>query len=773
MRRIHFQIAPSDKNFIPFLKPILSGKAHVSLSDKCPSTVTEVIMRAKEKGADCVATSDEALLKLLVPEHKRATIDAYAGSILERQGMEFLIVDPVEQLVKVNYMRFLYDRYFSKLINPSSWLLCPVFSWEMFQPERAEPLFRLFQSALLIACDIETTIGDHSTITCIGFTGVLVDTVHDSYRLITVVVPFDSEYNVCAAKAFLACVPPKVFQNGKYDNAHLLRFNCITYNYSFDTINLFHSWYSELPKDLGVVAAFCLRKFPYWKHEAGDAKSDEDYYRYNAKDSFATALCALALLREMPQWAVANYISEFSTVFPCIMAEMRGIKCDVQQMRRLRSQLEIVHEGELKKLRTMVGNSDYNPGSWQQNQKLFAILGSKDITATGKIARDKVSHRHPLNKRILSAIETYKTNKKLDSTYCEEEKVWHGRIFFALNPHGTDTGRIASKESHFWCGLQIQNIPRDRKDVQIKSEFVADDGFLFGEADYAQNEARGTGYLSGDTALITAVDDETRDFHGTNASRFFGISYEQIVRSYLNELGEWIHDTIDKELRDLSKRTNHGSNYNMGAGVLLDTMGISNVIRAKLLLHLPVSWGLLKVCEHLLACYSAAYPVVKTGWYDKVKADVRAARMLVGPTGWTRLCFGHPEQSKRDLNAYVAHPPQSLAAMALNKAYKNVFFNIQLLYPDDFKLGPQIHDSILFQYRIGHEHLAHLVRDNMVFSIPVTDIFGVTRQLRVPVDLKGNASRWNEVRALKRLSSQSKLSTNLLSSLRKLSLPAS
>jgi len=34
--------------------------------------------------------------------------------------------------------------------------------------------------------------------------------------------------------------------------------------------------------------------------------------------------------------------------------------------------------------------------------KLFAALGSKDITSTGKVGRDKVAARHPLNKRIVT-----------------------------------------------------------------------------------------------------------------------------------------------------------------------------------------------------------------------------------------------------------------------------------------------------------------------------------------------------------------------------------
>jgi len=55
-----------------------------------------------------------------------------------------------------------------------------------------------------------------------------------------------------------------------------------------------------------------------------------------------------------------------------------------------------------------------------------------------------------------------------------------------------------------------------------------------------QAEARYTAYLSGDEALIHAVDCG-KDFHSLNASAFFGVPYEEIYRdvSYIGEDGVW------------------------------------------------------------------------------------------------------------------------------------------------------------------------------------------------------------------------------------------
>lgn len=761
MFNLLLQCTFKDAPYLPMLKPILSGYAQTFIHTVSPDTLTETVLVAKSKGCSHVATTSDRLLQLLIGEGAKGTVDDYAGSVLRRQGIEFLILNPLEQLASVTYGKFLFQRYFDKFIDHKKWLEIPEFTWELFEPKNIDRLLTLAAEADLTGYDIETPYGyepeDERSINCISFSHLKFLAGSDGisgkegrYKIDTVVIPLVDEFAFAFIRCLLATTVPKVTQNGKFDNSYLLLFGSPAFNWSFDTINLFHCWYSELPKRLDFITSFMLREWEYWKSESntGDLLT---YYRYNAKDSFVTVLNLLALLREMPPYAWTNYLQEFPLVFPCLLSEMTGIKIDQHKKDQLSAAATTIYEGAEKKLRQMVASPYFNPGSYQQTLKLFNILGSEDIKSTDKVGQDRVSARHPLNRRILGDIKKYREKKKLNSSYFAKDLVWKGRCFYALNPHGTDTGRLASKESHWGCGLQIQNIPSRDQEIPAKEMFVADPGFHIGEADYSQNEARGTAYLSGDTALITAVNDETKDFHGRNASSFFGLPYEKIMEStYSEEEKLWIHKTIDKPIRDLSKRTNHGTNYNMTAGVLLDTMGILNVIKARTLLKLPSHWTLVKVCEYLLRKYDETYPVVRSDWYNKCVADVIGTGLLVGPTGWTRKCFGDPKKNKHYLNAYVAHPPQSLGAMALNRAYLAVFHKVWMPNYMNFKLLPQIHDSIVFMYRKGHEDLAWQVKDAMEFDIPIRDTFGIVRNLRVPVDLKGDALRWSDVRPLKR-----------------------
>lgn len=740
MQKLLLQLSYGEESYLPLVKPLLLGKANVSLNNQSPSTVMEVAMRAKEKGTTQVATTSEKLLHLLLG--KGGTLNDYAGSIIEKFGVEFLILRPLEHLVTVPFGRFLFTRYLGKFLHKEDWLQLPAFQWELFTPNIGDSILRVFAEATFIAIDIETGRDTDRRITCVGFSAVCISSDTNSFTVRTIVVPFDSSYNVAFAATLCLLPAPKVFQNGKYDNSYLLRYGIAVSNYSFDTINLFHSWYTELPKDLAFIVGFTLRRWQFWKDES-KTQDLQEYYAYNAKDAFTTAMSFLAILQEIPSWALENYKKEFPVVLPCLLAEMTGIKPDKQRMAAEEVKFNEKLATQLSVLRTLVGNANYNPSSPQQTLRLFEVLGSSDMKNTKPAARDKVAARHPLNKRLVTAIQKYREDRKLLTSYLrdydpkkDKYKIWNDRIYFALNPHGTDTGRLASKESHFWCGYQFQNIPEE-----FKAFIISDNDFLFGEGDYEQAEARDTAYLSGDTALIAAVE-STRDFHASNATRFFGREYETIV----DDNGK----VIDKELRDLAKRVNHGSNYNMGAGVLLDTMGMEKMAQARALLKLPRTLTLKQVAQSLLNTYEKSYPAVKGAWYDKVKSDVKGSQFLVGPTGWTRLCFGRPDINKRDLNAYVAHPPQSLNAMTLNKAYMLVFTQIAMQNIGNFKLGPQIHDSILFQYRRGYEHLAWEVKKCMEMVIPVKDSFGITRELFVPVALKGGATVWSEIRKLER-----------------------
>ena len=732
-----------DKNYLYQLKNCV-GSCQVFLITEPVSTIFEVESYCKKREITGVITTSSTILQKLLPPSdtaRKATVDNFAGSLFTRGALEYIIVHPLDHTITVPYGSFLLKRYVSKLSNTAKWIRSPDFNWAVLYPSNIENEYSKANYCELMSVDIET-YKENLAIRCIGFTTLTLTATGFVSR--SLVLPLDSAWAYSWAVKFCATPAAKILQNGKYDINYLLRYNIILHNYCWDTATLMHCWYSELPKDLGSLSAFFVRDSMYWK-DLAETTNLEDYYLYNAKDTHQTALVLLGWIAEAPEWAHTNYRMEFPLLFPCIMAEMRGIKRDFARLEQVRTTVQHNIESKYANLRAMLGSPNFNTNSSQQVVRLLKVLGCGDITSSEEKDIKKAILRHPLNARILRPILDIRGDRKLLSTYLRTDeditktskkgaKELNGYILYALNPHGTDTGRLASREHHFWCGLQIQNIPAG---PEVKSTLVADDGFLFGECDLEQAESRDTAYITGDPNLIAAVS-SGRDFHSINASSFFGVPYEKIYDDRTKK-------TLDKKLRDLAKRVNHGANYNMGWFVLIDTMGEDKIQEAGTLLGLPKRWTLREISEHLLGVFSKTYPVVRVDYQKWIVYTVNLHHKLVGATGWTRWCFSDPSKSKTALNGYIAHNPQSLNAMKLNEAWMKVFYEVALPNPRDFKLLAQIHDSIFFQYRSGHEHLAHKVKELMHITKSVKDIKGIERTYTVPAVLKLGGKYWSDL----------------------------
>ena len=783
MPRLLFLGTYSDIPYVPRLKSLVRTSEVFVITDAI-TTLAEVELYCKKRNITGVFTTSRVLLSKLMPTkdwtRSLPSLDNYAGSYFKTSsGLEVVGIHPLDQLLTVPYSPFLTEKFISKLTAPEEWdaLRLPSlsqFNWELITPANFESCYEILANSDHIAVDIETQ-KDPLSITCIGFAAVKL--TREGIKIQCFVLPVTGQYGEAAlthARKIAALEIPKILQNGKYDISYLLRYNIILWGYQWDTATLFHAWLAELPKDLAFQSAFLIRDGRYWK-DLADTSDLKQYYMYNALDCWSTALAFLSWIQQAPEWAKRNYLVEFPINFPCILSEMTGVKRDMVALHRARKEQEDIISKHMLSLTNMVGEPSFNPGSPKQVLTLMRILGLSDSPLATKKQWDssdekhlqKGSYLHPLNARIFSEILEIRGARKLASTYLAIEsdkngsKEFKGRILYSLIPHGTDTGRLASREHHFWCGLQLQNIPRG---PAVKQTLRADNDFLFGEADLEQAESRDTAHIAGDEKLIAAVSGED-DFHSLNASAFFGVPYTAIFDNSTRK-------TLDKKLRDLAKRVNHGANYNMGAGVLVDTMGLEKTYEAKRLLRLPSNWTPAQIAEHLLASFHKTYPGIAGFYYTGMVHQLVTTRHLTSKAahiphkqdewskscynvaywyestgGWTRRCFGHHDKNKSHKNAYIAHEPQSLNAMTLNKAYMRVFYEIAI-HPEhsrNYKLIGQIHDSIPHQYRKGHEYLSELTARAMEIPVTVTGYDGKTRTFTVPAANKCGGIYWSDL----------------------------
>lgn len=745
---------PDQAQYLPRFSKLSVLHGHrVSVLTQTPSTLSELEYKCKGAGVDGIICANAALLPKALSgildyreptNNKAQTLDDYQGSFFDIKKIPTVVINPPEHIMTTAYGAFIFNRFLAKLTRPDDWFPQTNFSWTLGTPQNLPDIYdRFSRFARLIAVDIETPRPDvHPThpINCISFIAYYPST-HTSE---TVVIPFTNMFLLSWIRNFCALPITKVMQGGTYDAVRLLRFNIPVSHWLLDTLNLFHCYYSELPKRLDFVGAFSLRKIRFWKDD-GKTGNLEDYYRYNGMDGWATLNACLSLLLELPKWAIDNYLQEFPLVFPAIHCELEGWRVDPPTFKKAKAEQEKIKEDSLRRIRVMLRAPDYNPNSPVQNRKVFKILGCGDLPTTGEVDMKKAEFMHPLNARVIGDIRAYKKATKLDSTYFDESKLWqfspeYWRLFYRLNPSGTDTGRLSSSESSFWLGYQIQNVKRG---PVVKQYLVSDPGWDLAEPDFEQSESRCTFYLAGETKGIDVVE-SGKDFHCWNAQLFFGFKYEELW----DEKTKKCRTPEAKEIRDEpAKRTNHGANYNMMGKTMLGTVGPKVASRMKVLLKLPANMSLEQVCQHCLNVWDGTYPRVKGLWYAETIKTVELTRKLVSPLGWTRHFFGDFKNNKHYLNSLVAHGPQNLSVGIINKGFYKIWWeSIYGGLRNFVRIKAQIHDSIPFQYRRGETWAVDKVKELMRLPVTVKGADKIDRILLIPVGMSFGKQKWSELK---------------------------
>lgn len=659
--------------------------------------------------------------------------------------------------------QFLMDRYIRKLTDPA-FPASPALLWEhITTQEQFNSFYQYASKAEILAIDIETMpclvhpsnvakvinspelrgiwqYATHRTkkgskskrsksmvipeMDMVGYTAVV--RTPGGLTSFSAVIDVDSMQELNWIRKLNMCKPPKVLQNGKYDIAYLLRYNAPIFNYTCDTYIAMHSYYVELGRKLHEISAFFLRDHMYWKDESGGESRRE----YCVKDTHATAWAWVIMMQEYPDWAQANYRENFPMIFPCITCNLEGFLADEQRMieHRDRTEAEIAYNrGALDRM----VQDNFNPNSSPQVKVLINALRPKGKSYTAADAKTLTAFADtsPINSVLAKHIMASKKGVKAVSNYFKID-LFVDRIFYSQDPAGTDTGRSATRESEFFCGAQIQNVPVYAKDI-----FIVDEGWELSALDNSQSESRCTAYMSEDDNLMHTVE-TAADFHKTNASLFFGLPVDQIT----------------KPIRTLSKRTNHGANYNMGASVMLDTMGARAVIEAKQLIGMPSWWGLLDVTANLLQRFDLAYPDIKDKYYPEVIEEVNRTSMLTGPTGWTRYTFmkldlaASPDPSKAksqklNLNSLVAHGPQSLSVKLINKAMFLTWKRLQIV-ENKIRMKAQVHDELMYMNRPeDRDYCADVVSEFMALPCEVRG-----RTMIIPNDRVLGGKTWADLK---------------------------
>lgn len=756
---------PHLDNYKSTLAGVLKAKGLSAVSTAKTLSISDLLNTAKQTQSQGILLTNEATLQNCVNNEsgKDVTLDKYRGSRLDF-SIPIIVGAPLDHFRKLRHGRWLYEKdidKFKSISTPVTRLRYTVCKTR----ELLDVCLQYANSAVIASTDIETD--SHSRITCVSYAFLL-----PNLKIICFLIPFinfgeafwenddDYGYAIQCMRSISHTISAKLYFNGLYDSQYQISYHAEPENFVLDSMALAHAQFSELPKSLDFVASYQLYDYYYWKDEA-DAASKKgninDYWAYCARDSFNTLRVFIQQVKTAPAYAFKNYQKLFKLIYPYIYCAFEGIALDTKALEENKIKAEKIRDEAEKSLEVMADDKEFNPGSWQQVQKLlYDVIGAKPVakprkkkdgTWTSKRATDektliKIQDQHPILNTIIDAILAYREKAKAVSTYFSfpQWKGWTGelstpRLLYGINPFGTDTGRASSNSSSFRMydmlepkpadrtksyGTQIQNIPSYAKNM-----LMADEGYELGEADNNKSEARCVGFLSGCTALIAALEDKTKDFYKVLGTIFFGLPYEQVTTELRNKI---------------LKRVVHGKNYLMGADTFIETVGAKILYEGARLINYPLK-TLKAFATYLLSLYDKPFPEISK-WYNEVKLEVLRNHTLTSPLGYTRYFFGDVIKDHKVFRNAVAHGPQNLSVDILNKGLWKVYTTIVLVENGAFRLKAQIHDSIFWQ-SLPHKREEY---DRRVKECMYNPVMIKGREMIIPVDIN-HGKNWLELKS--------------------------
>ncbi len=266
-----------------------------------------------------------------------------------------------------------------------------------------------------------------------------------------------------------------------------------------------------------------------------DAVPTETVAPYAAEDADVALRLADVLRPQLEAEGLDALLRDVEMPLLPVLTEMErtGIRVDPQRLKamsvELGSRAEALHEAIID-----AAGRPFNPDSPKQlGEVLFEELGfpvvkrTKTGPSTNSSVLEQLAAEHANKPPLPALILKYRKLTKLIGTYLKAlGECIHpatGRVHTSFHQAGTATGRLSSSDPN------LQNIPiRTEEGRQIRSAFVADDGWKLLAADYSQVELRMLAHLCRDETLMQAFSDD-QDIHAIVAAEVFGVPLADVT----------------------------------------------------------------------------------------------------------------------------------------------------------------------------------------------------------------------------------------------------
>lgn len=427
---------------------------------------------------------------------------------------------------------------------------------------------------------------------------------------------------------------------------------------------------------------------------------------YNGLDCCLTHEIDEELESLMDPIARKTYNMSLALQAPILEMNMRGILIDAEAKEHAIASLtaeatEI--DRKFDYLCEAVFGKKVNPNSHVQVKKLFyewlnLPVQTKRNTkgeyapASDREALEKLANTFFVAKPFVSFILDSRDRWKQIATY--STPLLDGRFYTSLSIAGTKTGRLASSESDFEVGSNLQNIDR-----RIKRMFMADPGKKFCNVDLEQADARNVGAMTwnlfpeyGDTHRFLDFA-ESGDLHTAVCS----LCWTELPWTKDPKENRAIADQPayrEKSYRDLAKILGHGTNFNGQP--------------PQMAMHSKVAKSFIVDFQNR---YFGAFPEVKKR-IEWVNNQILEHGYMVTLFGRRRY-FLKRRGDNKTLNEGCAFDPQSMTADEINNAMLRVYSIVKKRFPCA-ELLIQVHDSLLIQYdEEVEEEIIPLIKEAM------------------------------------------------------------
>ncbi len=578
---------------------------------------------------------------------------------------------------------------------------------------KEEELERLVESVdenTLVAFDTETTGLDAKNVAIVGFSFCF-----DGSR--AYYVPLAHNYLGAPAQVSMKCAAWAISQlfkgfvvghNLKYD------FAVVAHNFGLtppprfaDTMIL--AWLQNPGESVGMDS-LAQRLYGYETIKFEDTVAKGETFasvevgaasRYASEDAWITFRFYETLRSTLePRLLEIARDVEFPFVLTLLNMEAGGVKLDRNALREMIASNAASLTTLSREIYELCGESFNINSTKQLGEVLFERLAlpAKKKTKTGYSTDESVLSgllgAHPVIAKLLEYRELY----KLQTTYCEPllalaSKREDSRVFSSFIQTGTATGRLASKNPN------LQNIPaRGARAKQMRSAFIAQEGFSLISLDYSQIELRLLAHFSEDPALLAAFI-AGEDIHARSAINIFG--------------------DAQPEHRAIAKSINFGLIYGMGANKLAGELGLDK-----------------KAAKDYIERYFTAFETIKD-FLDGIKQNAHNDGFVTTLLGRKRF-FDFADANGMRIAMYereaVNTKFQGSAADIIKLAMNEIYSNLNA----DARMILQIHDELIFEVR------DEIARD---FAAKAQEIMQEVVSLKVPLKTSVSiAKNWGDLK---------------------------